>query len=101
MCGKGAETGYTTNEAIVLKVSSAGSALWAWRSGRIGGEEVCNGVAQLPNGGDILVAGFETSSSGVSRGYITKLALATGAEAWSTRRSSPRPRPARTRRSSR
>eukprot|EP00966_Prymnesium_polylepis_P125851 2910115-Prymnesium_polylepis.1 len=83
MCGKGAETGTIYHEAIVAKVTSSGTASWAWQSNALGEHEVCSGLAQLPNGGDILVAGYRTVS-GIATGFLTKLSLATGAESWTS-----------------
>eukprot|EP00966_Prymnesium_polylepis_P295607 6826923-Prymnesium_polylepis.1 len=83
ICGYGAEAGTAFKEAVVMKVTSAGATVWAWRSGAIGQNEVCNSVVQLPSGVDILIAGYKTVSS-VATGFVTKLSLSTGAAMWAS-----------------
>ena len=85
-CGAGQSSSAT--EAFALKISADGTTTqWGWRSNSPG-PDVANSVAELPNGGGILVAGFRTASDGtstVAKRSVTKLDLATGAETgWGT-----------------
>ena len=85
MCGKASETDGSANlDAVVMKVTaSTGTFLWGWRSNILSANEVCNGLAQLPSGGDILMAGYQTVSSRPT-GCLMKLSLTTGTPGWSS-----------------
>ena len=89
VCGVGEEgettaTGALVNDAIVAKFSSTGAWQWGAFIGQVGKDDACVGMTQLPNGGDIVISGFVTQTTGVSIGMMAKLSLATGAQTWST-----------------
>ena len=93
MCGKAAEGGEGTPgeaflDAAVMKTDAAGTVQWTWRTNRLNSNDACNGLAQLPSGGDILVAGYETLNS-LAYGFIAKLNLTTGVPTWSSFASFP------------
>ena len=84
MCGKAAESDASSNlDAAVMKVSSSGAFQWGWRSNLLGANDVCNGLAQLPSGGDILMAGYQTVNDRPT-GCIMKLSLSAGAPGWTS-----------------
>lgn len=66
------------SEAFAVALDAAGAVAWAWASGS-GGDDAANSVAQLPDGGDLLVAGWRTVG-GVGRRCVVRLDAATGAE---------------------
>ena len=93
MCGKGAEgvedtPGAAFVDAVVMKTDADGTVQWTWRSNVLNSNDVCSGMAQLPSGGDVLVAGYETLSN-VATGFIAALNLSTGAPSWSSFASFP------------
>ena len=80
-CGKGLEAeGSSNNEAFAVKFTSTGAYQWGWRS-NVAGMDAANACMQLPNGGDVLVIGYRLVGTVMKRS-ITKLAIATGTEAW-------------------
>ena len=82
-CGKLYETaGGSYLDAIAIKFAHDGTPSWAWRSNISNTNEVCNGLAQLPDG-DILIAGYKTTGANPI-GCIMKVSLASGTAAWST-----------------
>eukprot|EP00931_Biecheleriopsis_adriatica_P105762 TRINITY_DN80298_c0_g1_i1.p1 TRINITY_DN80298_c0_g1~~TRINITY_DN80298_c0_g1_i1.p1 ORF type:complete len:591 (+),score=86.27 TRINITY_DN80298_c0_g1_i1:38-1774(+) len=83
LVGKGQEAeGSEKLEAFAIKVSSTGTLVWFWKPG-FSGDDLANSVLQLPNGGDLIVAGLRTVGGVMSRS-LTKLSLQTGTEAWTT-----------------
>ena len=81
-CGKGLESELNTNpEGFVVKFSASGDYVWGWRSNVANAKDAANACLQLPNGGDVIVVGFRSVGAVLKRS-ITKLSLATGAEAW-------------------
>ena len=85
-CGDACQGGQNAGnmEAYAIKISADGaSTQWSWRSNSPG-SDAANSVAELPNGGGILVAGFRTVN-GIAKRSVTKLDLATGTESsWPT-----------------
>ena len=84
LVGKGVEAeGSSVMEAFAAKLSSTGSVQWVWKSNVAGQSDMANAVLQLPSGGDLLVVGTR-AIAGEYRRCITKLALSTGTEVWSS-----------------
>ena len=76
-------------KSFAVKMSATGSVEWVWSSPNDGVDDASNSAIQLPNGGDIVVAGYK-SVGGVLQRSLTKLSLASGQEEWtSTWPSSP------------
>ena len=89
LAGKGMECGDLCSgnqkrrkvEACAVKLSSTGEYVWGWRSNVENPDDVANGVVQLPDGGDVVVAGYRTVDGAASH-CLSKLEVFTGAEAW-------------------
>ena len=67
--------GRGVNGAHAVRFDWQGNHVWTWNSGVV--REASNQVMQLPNGGDILIAGL-TILGGVYYRSVTRLALVTG-----------------------
>ena len=86
VCGVGEEgepgvEGNLLNDALVAKFNSNGSSVWGVRIGSEIADDGCVGVTQLPDGGDIVMAGY-IEDNGIRTGMLAKLSLATGAQTW-------------------
>ena len=82
MTGKCVESdGGTLKNAFAVKMSATGGVQWVWKSTATGVEDAANAVVQLPNGGDLIVAGYR-EVNGVNKRSLTKLALSDKTEAW-------------------
>lgn len=90
MVGKAVEGDDSSiKKSFAVKMSATGSVEWVWSSPNDGVDDASNSVIQLPNGGDLVVAGYK-SVGGVLQRSLTKLSLASGQEQWtSTWPSSP------------
>lgn len=81
LVGKAAECESCANiEAFAVKFSSSGAYQWSWRSQHLNADDGALSTAQLATG-DILVVGYR-NVGGTFRRAITRLADATGVEAW-------------------
>lgn len=70
-----------SKKAFAIKLTSTGTVSWGWGSTAAGVDDAANAVMQLPNGGDIIVAGYR-STGGKNQRSLTKLKLADGVEVW-------------------
>ena len=87
LAGKGVESeegdGASRRDAFAVRLGADGSREWTYKSNAQGAglSDLANAVLQLPNGGDILVAGAQ-QENGEYRRSLTRLSLATGSAAW-------------------
>ena len=81
--GEPGTQGNLLNDAVVAKFASDGSWVWGATIGSENADDGCVGLTQLPNGGDIVMAGYKTAG-GQRSGMLAKLSLTTGAPTWSS-----------------
>lgn len=68
-------------KAFAVKLTSTGTVAWVWGSNADGVNDAANAVLQLPNGGDLIVAGYR-AVGGKNQRSLTKLSFASGSEEW-------------------
>ena len=86
MAGKALEgDGSSFKRMFCVKLSSTGTPIWTWGHTIDSQQDAANAVLQLPNGGDIIVVGYQTdtSDSNTLKRSITKLGLSDGSHKWS------------------
>lgn len=85
MVGKALEgDGSSYKRMFCVKMSATGGTQAVWGLAVDSKQDAANAVLQLPNGGDIIVAGYVTEGSTVKRS-LTKLTLSALTEVWTAK----------------
>lgn len=74
--------GTNYNSAFVAKLTPTGTVTWVHKGTLNGKHDLSNAVVQLPNGGDLVYAGYADNGAGVYQRALTKIALSTGSVIW-------------------
>ena len=72
------------NSASVIKFTATGEIAWKHMSNIFWAHDMSNAVVQLPNGGDLVYAGY-ANVDGVNKRTLTKISLADGTILWGAR----------------